>query len=106
MAINMDPEDGVYYSNRSAAYCGVGDYKAALKDAKKCSELKPEWPKGYAREGFAFKGLRCFNLAIESYEKAREFEDEAQQAVQIMPFFFNNITIMLFSAFSDAILVC
>lgn len=80
MAVNMVPEDGVYYSNRSAAYCGVGQYKDALKDAQKCTELKPEWPKGYARKGFAYKGLRCFNLAQEAYEQARPLEDEAQQA--------------------------
>jgi len=80
MAVNMVPDDGVYYSNRSAAYCGLGQFKDALKDAQKCAELKPDWPKGYARKGFSYKGLRCFNLAQESYQQARELEDAAQQA--------------------------
>jgi tetratricopeptide (TPR) repeat protein len=55
MAINMDPTDAVYYSNRSAAHCGLGDNKAALEDAHKATELRPDWPKGFAREGFAFR---------------------------------------------------
>jgi len=65
MAINMDPKNGVYYSNRSAAYCGMGDFKLALEDAHKCCELKPDWPKGFAREGFSFKvNLFCFLSSV------------------------------------------
>merc|ERR1711990_1344093 len=45
MAVNMAPEDGVYYSNRSAAYCGLGQYKDALKDAQ-----------GLRTEGFRLQG--------------------------------------------------
>jgi len=74
MAINMDKTNGVYYSNRSASHCGLGDWNSALEDAHKCTELKPDWPKGYGRVGFAFKGLRCYNLAIEAYEKSQELE--------------------------------
>merc|ERR1711924_424146 len=80
MAINMVPEDGVLYSNRSAAHCGLGDFKTALEDAHKCTELKPDWAKGYGRVGFAFKGLRCYNLAIEQYEKGMALEDETAAA--------------------------
>jgi len=55
VAIDMDPSDGVYYSNRSAAYRRLKNYELALEDAEKCCELKPDWAKGFARKGFALK---------------------------------------------------
>lgn len=49
-AIELDPEDRVYYSNRSAAYAKLGGAKSkALKDAEKCMELGKDWPKAYSR---------------------------------------------------------
>ena len=44
-AIDLDPNNHVLYSNRSAAYCALKDYKEALKDAEKTVELKPDWIK-------------------------------------------------------------
>jgi len=55
VAIEMDPSDGVYYSNRAVAYCWLKNYELALEDAEKCCELKPDWAKGFARKGFALK---------------------------------------------------
>ena len=45
-AIKLDPEDPVFYSNRSAAYLSKGFHESALKDAKECIKLKPSWSKG------------------------------------------------------------
>lgn len=33
------------YSNRSACHASLADYTAALKDAEKTVELKPDWAK-------------------------------------------------------------
>ena len=52
-AIDEDPTDHVFYSNRSACYASVGKLTAAILDAEKCVELKPEWAKGYSRLGLA-----------------------------------------------------
>jgi len=76
MAIKLDPTNHVYYSNRSAARCGLGDWKGALEDGQKCVDLKPDWPKGYSRAGFALRGQRFFNLALEAYEKGLALEPE------------------------------
>merc|ERR1719387_2516206 len=58
-AIGHDPNDHVFYSNRSACYASSSppDYGKALSDGEKCVSLKPDWPKGYSR-----KGLAEFNL--------------------------------------------
>ncbi len=52
-AIENDPTDHVFFSNRSACYASVGKLNAAITDAEKCVELKPDWGKGYSRLGLA-----------------------------------------------------
>lgn len=57
----------VYFSNRSAAYLKLGDAKSkALKDAEKCMELAPEWPKSFSRLGAAQHALRRFDAAVQT----------------------------------------
>ena len=58
----------MFYSNRSAANAGLGDFESALADAEKTVAYKPDWPKGYSRKGAALYGLRRFNDAVEAYE--------------------------------------
>lgn len=54
------------YGNRSAAYFSIKNFQEAANDAKKCIELKPEWPKGYFRLG---KALYELKEHTESYKK-------------------------------------
>jgi len=68
-AIALDPTDHVFYSNRSGCYAQLGDYETALKDAQKCVETKPDWPKGYSRTGLALYQLRKYEEAKTEYEK-------------------------------------
>lgn len=44
-AINLDPNNHVLYSNRSASYSSLNKYNEALKDAEKTIELKSDWAK-------------------------------------------------------------
>lgn len=42
--ISLDGSNHVPFNYRSAAYARVGDFAAALEDAKRCQQLKPDWP--------------------------------------------------------------
>ena len=67
-AINLDPTDHVFFSNRSAAYLSKGDASSALSDSQRCIELKKDWPKGYTRKGASLHSLRRYDEAIQAYQ--------------------------------------
>mmetsp|Transcript_2332 Transcript_2332/g.6781 ORF Transcript_2332/g.6781 Transcript_2332/m.6781 type:complete len:822 (-) Transcript_2332:113-2578(-) len=51
-AIQISP-DHVLYSNRSHVNGCIGDWEAALEDAKRCLELEPTFVKGFYRKALA-----------------------------------------------------
>lgn len=55
-AIEIDSNNHVLYSNRSGAYASLKNFELALQDATKCTEIKPDWSKGWSRRGAAFHG--------------------------------------------------
>jgi len=63
LAIEADPTDSAYYSNRSASYMSLKNYNEALYDATICRSLKPDWAKGCYR-------LSAAQLALGKYEDA------------------------------------
>ena len=63
-AISWDPSNHVYFSNRSASCIYCGKFKQALRDALKCVQLKPRWPKGYSRLGTAQFYLKNYKAAL------------------------------------------
>jgi stress-induced-phosphoprotein 1 len=67
-AINLDPKDHVFFSNRSAAYLSKGDASSALADGQRCIELKGDWAKGYTRKGAALHALRRYEDAAAAYK--------------------------------------
>lgn len=66
--LDIDPDNHVLYSNRSAAYLKEQERGKALKDAEKLMEIKPDWPKSYSRKGAAQHALTRYALAIETYQ--------------------------------------
>lgn len=95
-AIELDTQNHVLYSNRSAAYCKAGSFGDALKDADKTIELNSVWAKGYSRKGAALMGLQKYPEAHEILSKGIALEpnnaallqaqSEAEQAVMNMIF--------------------
>ena len=73
-AIDLDPDNHVFYSNRSAAYMKNDSKSKALKDAEKCVALAPAWSKGYARLGAAQQALKRFDAAIDTFKKGIELD--------------------------------
>ena len=50
-AIDLDPTNPVYYSNRAAAYSSKGDHLSAVGDAGKAIKVDPSYVKAYHRLG-------------------------------------------------------
>jgi len=77
-AIAEDATQHVVYSNRSASYAKLEQYKDALLDANKCIDLAKDWPKGYSRRGAAYVGLRNWRGAKGAYESGLAVDPENQ----------------------------
>lgn len=73
-AIQLDGENHVLRSNRSACYAALQKYKDALDDADKCISIKEDWAKGYARRGAALHGMRRYADAAAAYAKGLQLE--------------------------------
>lgn len=75
-AIDVDPMNHVYYSNRSASYASLKQYEKALEDAELCIALAPEWPKAFSRKGAALHGLGRLEEAKEVYQAGLKHDPE------------------------------
>lgn len=64
-AIDLDPSNHVYFSNRSAAYLGKNMYQEACADGEECVHLSHTFVKGYHRYALALKGLKKYIKALE-----------------------------------------
>ena len=62
-AIQIDPSNHVFFSNRAACYFNQGQFKAAYYDACRCIALDPQWPKGYFRKAATEQALKDFAAA-------------------------------------------
>jgi DnaJ family protein C protein 7 len=78
-AIALDSTSASYYSNRSACYLQMKNYKDALKDALKCVELDPKFVKGYFRAGTAYTCLGQLDQAASQLQLALKIEPNNQQ---------------------------
>ncbi|CAI5713790.1 unnamed protein product [Peronospora destructor] len=60
------------YSNRSAAYCALGQFQQAKADANQAIALDPDWAKTYSRKGKALYGLASYKNAADAYARGLE----------------------------------
>ena len=84
LAISEDPFSEVYFSNRSAAYASLKQFKEALDDADEVVRLKPNWVKGHTRRGAALSGLKKHEESRKAYLKACDFDPGNIQAREMM----------------------
>lgn len=67
-AIELDPDNCIYYSNRSFAYMKTECFGVALIDATKAVQLSKSYAKAYYRRASAYMALGKFKLALRDIE--------------------------------------
>jgi stress-induced-phosphoprotein 1 len=77
-AINFEPRNHLFYSNRSAAYAYQRKYDLALADANKTIAIQPDWPKGYGRKAAALEGSGDIAGAREAYKQGLKYDPDNQ----------------------------
>ncbi|CAN1176626.1 ANK1 [Linum perenne] len=86
-AIDFDPTNGNLFSNRSLCWVLLGVGEPALRDARDCIALKPDWAKAWYREGAALRLLKASALFF-PYPSMNRFEEAANaffKGVQLDP---------------------
>ena len=81
-SIEIDPNDPILYSNRSAMHLNLNEFDQALADAEKAISLKPEYAKAYLRKGKALEGLEKFDEALKTYKLGLEKDNGNAQLLQ------------------------
>ncbi|XP_044524515.1 serine/threonine-protein phosphatase 5 [Gracilinanus agilis] len=67
-AIELNPNNAIYYGNRSLAYLRTECYGYALADATRAVELDKKYIKGYYRRATSNMALGKFKAALRDYE--------------------------------------
>eukprot|EP00924_Labyrinthula_sp_SR-Ha-C_P006635 snap_masked-scaffold_29-processed-gene-0.40-mRNA-1 protein AED:0.06 eAED:0.06 QI:0/-1/0/1/-1/1/1/0/537 len=75
-AIEHQPDNHIFYSNRCAALMRKKRYEEALQDALKCTELEPTWPKGYLRLAHAYLESNELTKAEEAITKGKHYDKQ------------------------------
>ncbi|KAH8835965.1 putative cytoplasm protein [Flagelloscypha sp. PMI_526] len=73
-AIDLNPENAVYYSNRAAAYSSAGDHLSAIGDAEQAIAIDPLFTRAYHRLGHAQYSVADYKGAVKSFEKGLELD--------------------------------
>jgi len=80
-AIEFNPDNAVFYANRSIAYLRSECFGYALADASKAIEVDKSYLKAYYRRAAAYMSLSKYKLALKDYEgvyKARPNDKDAK----------------------------
>lgn len=68
-AINLEPDNGAYYSERGTHYMYLSDYERAVRDLTKSLKLRPDNVIAYCNRGEALKGLGRKEEALADFNK-------------------------------------
>lgn len=75
-AIELNPNNAVYFCNRAAAYSKLGNYTGAVQDCEQAISIDPGYSKAYGRMGLALCSLNRHTEAVAYYEKALQLDPE------------------------------
>lgn len=73
-ALKLDSKNHVLFSNRSAAYVGLEQYRKALEDASSCIQISPNFVKGYSRQAYAYLKLNKPGFAEKAYREGLQLD--------------------------------
>ncbi|CAM9723068.1 unnamed protein product [Ascophyllum nodosum] len=73
-AIDADPTNHTYWSNRSASYAGLNDWEDAAEDAAQCIKVNKSFVKGYFRLATAKKNLNELEAAADVIKRGLAVE--------------------------------
>jgi len=73
-AIELNPNNAIYYCNRAAAYSHMGQHQKAVDDCKSSINLNPNYSKAYGRLGLAYFSLGKYTEAVAEYKKGLQLE--------------------------------
>ncbi|KAM4809064.1 small glutamine-rich tetratricopeptide repeat-containing protein beta [Rhinophrynus dorsalis] len=75
-AVELDPNNAVYYCNRAAAHSQLGNHSDAITDCEKALSIDAKYSKAYGRMGKALAAMNKYKEAICSYQKALDLDPE------------------------------
>lgn len=78
-ALELNPSNAIYYSNRSLAYLRTECYGYALGDATRALEIDKNYIKGYYRRATSNMALGKFKAALKDYETVRLLNRQLSQ---------------------------
>ncbi|THH29733.1 hypothetical protein EUX98_g4451 [Antrodiella citrinella] len=73
-AIELDPTNPVYYSNRAAAHSSTNNHTDAILDAESAIEVEPTFVKAYHRLGHAHYSLSDYSAAAAAFRRGLELD--------------------------------
>ncbi len=76
LAIELDPQNAQYISQRGVAFFRIGKNEEALYDLDQAMKLEPNNPYRYSSRAFILSNLNRIDDAIKDYEKAIELDPE------------------------------
>mmetsp|Transcript_24067 Transcript_24067/g.37760 ORF Transcript_24067/g.37760 Transcript_24067/m.37760 type:complete len:141 (-) Transcript_24067:1912-2334(-) len=79
-AIKISPKEKELFTNRAVALMGLAKFDWAMEDAKRATELDPDWAKGHYRLGQAYRGLGDLAEAGASFWEACRLDPSSEDA--------------------------
>ncbi|RNF12476.1 putative ankyrin repeat family protein [Trypanosoma rangeli] len=76
LAIHMDNNNAVFFSNRAAAYFNQRYYNGAYWDSLRCISLSADWPKGYFRKAATELAMKKFDEALQTCEQGLRLDSK------------------------------
>ncbi|CAF1325635.1 unnamed protein product [Adineta steineri] len=85
-AIQIDPNNAIYYCNRAAAHNKLNNNEQALNDCFRSIEIDSNYSKAYGRLGVIYLSLDKVHEALDAYRKAHTLEpanDNYKQSIKL-----------------------